>query len=331
MKALVYTAPQALEIQDMPKPRPTNNEVLVKVECVGICGSDMHAWLGHDERRPAPLILGHEVAGVIASGENEGQRVTVNPLVACMDCEFCNRGQTNLCRSRQIISMPPRQGGFTEYISIPQRNLFNINDDVSFEQAALTEPIAVAWHAVDLAKHKSDLNFSQSDVLILGGGAIGLACALVSNHFGVASISIAETNELRHQILNNAGEFEVNHPKEFSDIQFDVIFDAYGGTATQKMATATVKPGGVIVNVGLAGGEVGLDVRRMTLQDISFVGSYTYTQQDFTNTATALNHHRLGDLNWTQAYSLEQGPELFVSINSGTMNAPKVLLYPEGK
>ncbi len=328
MKALVYTGVEQLTLQDVPEPEIGSDEVLVKVGCVGICGSDMHAWKGHDERRPAPLILGHEIAGETASGKNPGQRVTVNPLVSCMDCEFCKTGQTNLCRDRQIISMPPRQGGFAQYISIPVCNLVELNDDISFEQAALTEPMAVAWHAVELAKQKSDLNFSEPDVLILGGGAIGLACALVSHHFGSASISIAETNQLRHQILHNAGEFEVNHPKEFSDMEFDVIFDAYGGTQTQKMATATIKPGGVIVNVGLAGGEVGLDVRRMTLQDISFIGSYTYTQQDFENTVTAINQHKLGDLNWTQAYSLEQGPELFQSINSGTMNAPKVLLYP---
>ena len=331
MKALVYTAPEGLEIQDMPEPQPAQDEVLVKVECVGICGSDMHAWKGHDERRPAPLILGHEVAGIITSGQNQGQRVTVNPLVTCMDCEFCHRGKTNLCRNRQIISMPPRQGGFTEYISIPQRNLVTIKDDVSFEQAALTEPIAVAWHAVELAKRQPDLDLSDSTVLVLGGGAIGLACALVCNHFGVGIISIAETNDLRHQILSEAGNFEVKHPRAFSDKEFDIIFDAYGGTITQKMSTEVVKPGGVIVNVGLAGGEVGLDVRRMTLQDISFIGSYTYTQADFELTAQAINQHALGSLNWIQAHPLEQGPELFQSINSGTMHAPKVLLYPDGR
>ncbi len=330
MKALVYTAPEVLEIRDMPDPEPVKDEVLVKVECVGICGSDMHAWLGHDERRPAPLILGHEVAGVITSGTHTGKRVTVNPLVTCMDCEHCQRGQTNLCRSRQIISMPPRQGGFTEYISMPEMNLFEINDGVSFEQAALTEPIAVAWHAVELSKRKSDLDFSISEVLILGGGAIGLACALVSNYFGAISISIAETNELRHQILSEAGHFEVNYPQEFSNKEFDIIFDAYGGTATQKMATEIVKPGGVIVNVGLAGGEVGLDVRRMTLQDITFVGSYTYNQEDFKNTANAINQHNLGGLEWVQTHSLDQGPALFQSINSGTIASPKVLLYPNG-
>ncbi len=331
MKALVYTAPEQLVVQDMPEPQPGNDEVLVKVECVGICGSDMHAWKGHDERRPAPLILGHEVAGVIASGDKTGQRVTVNPLVTCMDCEFCNRGHTNLCQTRQIISMPPRQGGFTEYISMPQRNLLPIADDVSFEQAALTEPIAVAWHAVELADQKSDFYLPDSNALILGGGAIGLACALVCNHFGITNVSIAETNSLRHQTLSKAGDFNVNYPQQFTDQQFDLIFDAYGGTITQKMASNCCKPGGVIVNVGLAGGEVGLDVRRMTLQDISFIGSYTYTQKDFELTTEAINKKKLGNLDWTQAFSLEQGPSLFQSINSGTMNAPKVLLYPEGR
>jgi len=330
MKALVYTGIEQLEIRDVPEPDVARDEVLVKVECVGICGSDMHAWKGHDERRPAPLILGHEVAGEIASGSDSGQRVTVNPLVTCMDCEYCNAGKTNLCRTRQIISMPPREGGFTEYISIPQRNLFAINDDITFEQAALTEPIAVAWHAVRLALGNPESDLSEKNILILGGGAIGLACALVSANFGAKKISIAETNQLRHQMLNEAGDFQVNYPQAFNDDEVDVILDAYGGTATQKMATERVKPGGVIVNVGLAGGVVGLDVRRMTLQDISFVGSYTYTQEDFNQTAQAINQKKLGALDWTHADSLAQGARLFEAINSGKMTAPKVLLYPDG-
>ena len=332
MKALVYTAPEQLVVQDMPEPQPQGDEVLVKVECVGICGSDMHAWKGHDERRPAPLILGHEVAGEIASGEQIGQRVTVNPLVTCMDCDYCNRGQTNLCQNRQIISMPPRQGGFTEYISISPRNLININDDISFEQAALTEPIAVAWHAVRLAQDKSSTNFLDAKVLILGGGAIGVSCALVCEHFGCADVCIAETNHLRHDILTGAGSFSVYDPIKLEPphSEFDLIIDAYGGTTTQKMASELVKPGGIIVNVGLAGGEVALDVRRMTLQDITFVGSYTYTQEDFQQTADAINQKKLGALDWTQTYSLREGPKLFQLINSGTIKAPKVLLYPDG-
>src|SRR6056297_3979938 len=102
MKALIYTGPEAMAYRDAPDPTPHDGEVLIRVESVGICGSDMHAYLGHDERRPAPLILGHEAAGEILIGPGQGSRVTVNPLVTCGECEDCRSGRENLCARRRI-------------------------------------------------------------------------------------------------------------------------------------------------------------------------------------------------------------------------------------
>ena len=96
MKALVYTAPKQVEYRDFDDPSPTNGELLVKISNVGICGSDMHAYLGHDDRRPAPLILGHEASGVIEEGEKKGERVVINPLVTCGECPHCLDGSSNL-------------------------------------------------------------------------------------------------------------------------------------------------------------------------------------------------------------------------------------------
>ncbi|MGB3314363.1 MAG: alcohol dehydrogenase catalytic domain-containing protein, partial [Albidovulum sp.] len=106
MKALIYTAPESLDYRDVPDPVPKPGEELIRIERVGICGSDMHAYLGHDSRRPAPLILGHEAAGIVTGGPRDGERVTVNPLVTCGSCAACRSGRDNLCVSRQIISMP---------------------------------------------------------------------------------------------------------------------------------------------------------------------------------------------------------------------------------
>ena len=105
MKALVYDGVETLTFRDVPDPVVADNEHLIRVEAVGICGSDMHAYLGHDARRPAPLILGHEAAGIIVGGPKDGMRVTVNPLVTCGTCAACTSGRENLCPTRQIISM----------------------------------------------------------------------------------------------------------------------------------------------------------------------------------------------------------------------------------
>ena len=327
MKALVYTGAEKLVYQDVNEPCVKQGEVLIKVMSVGICGSDMHAYLGHDERRPAPLILGHEVAGVIVNSQQTQQRVTVNPLVTCMQCDYCLSERTNLCQQRQILSMPPREGGFAEYVSVPSRNLFAIEDQLSFQQAALAEPIAVCWHAVRLARENLQTDFTNLRILILGGGAIGLGSALVCQHFNADQIHIAETNPLRHDILQASGPFEIFNPIDSNpSCSFDLVIDAYGGTKTQQLASQWVGPGGIIVNIGLAGGQVGLDIRRMTLQDISFIGSYTYTESDFEQTVSAINNNQLGKLDWFQAYGLDQGSQLFEKINAGQMPYPKVIL-----
>jgi len=333
MKALVYTDVEELTYKDVDNPEPIGNELLVEVKAVGICGSDMHAWKGHDERRPAPLILGHEVAGMSSTG----QRVTVNPLVTCMQCSYCKSGRTNLCPDRQILSMSPRQGGFAQYITIPQQNIIPVADHISYEKAALAEPIAVAWHCIQIAIELSFKPITDSNILILGGGAIGLASALVAAHFQAADICIAETNAARHANLSSAGDFNVFNPvtdnlpgKTSGSRDFDIVIDAYGGTQTQKMASQHVSPGGVIINVGLAGGEIGLDVRKMTLQDIRFAGSYTYTQEDFVNTTSAMFAGKLGSLDWFEIYPLSQGASIFSQLNDGKVSTPKVILYPDG-
>jgi threonine dehydrogenase-like Zn-dependent dehydrogenase len=151
MRALVYTGPNALELREESVPVDADGEVVVKVEAVGICGSDMHAYHGYDSRRPAPLILGHEAAGRIVSGPRAGERVTINPLIVDPACPYVIEGRPHLSPTRQILSMPPRPGAFAEFVRVPERNVESIPDDLPIEHAALAEPIAVSWHAVRLA------------------------------------------------------------------------------------------------------------------------------------------------------------------------------------
>ena len=176
MKALVYTGIESLAFQDVADPAPASDHHLIRIDSVGICGSDMHAYLGHDDRRPAPLILGHEGAGTITGGPRDGDRVTINPLVTCGTCPACGSGRDNLCATRQIISMPPRQGAFAQYVTMPDRNLVSVPDGFSLEAASLAEPVAVSWHAVRLGLH-SMADARRDTALVIGGGAIGVAAA----------------------------------------------------------------------------------------------------------------------------------------------------------
>ena len=321
MKALVYTGPEALAFQDAADPVPEAGDALISIESVGICGSDMHAYLGHDERRPAPLILGHEVAGL-----TDGRRVTVNPLVTCGTCRYCREGRDNLCQTRQIISMPPREGGFAEALAMPAGNLVDVPEHVTADQAALAEPIACGWHAVRLAL---EIAPGTERALVFGGGAIGVGAALSLIAQGVSDVLVAEPNAGRRAYLEATCGLKAIAPDALGgEGVFDIVVDGVGFEVTRAQASASAAPGGVILHIGLGSAEGGLDIRRMTLQEITFVGTYTYTAQDFRDTAAAMFDGRLGALDWIETRPLSDGASAFADIRAGRVAAPKIILKP---
>ncbi len=324
MKAMVYEGVETLGIHTRPDPDPAAGELLIRVDAVGICGSDMHAYLGHDARRPAPLILGHEAAGVIAAGPRRGARVTVNPLVHCGSCPACKTGRENLCPDRQIISMMPREGAFAQYITMPEDNLVPVPDAVSLDKAALAEPIAVSWHAVRLGLEALHPEAAR-DALVLGGGAIGLAAALSLKAQGADEVTIVEPNATRAAFLTERCGLDVRGDAKG---QFGLVVDAVGYAATRAAASAAARPGGVILHIGLGEDAGGIDVRRLTLQEITFIGTYTYTARDFRETAQAIFEGRLGPLDWIETRDLDAGPAAFADLRAGRVAAPKIVLHP---
>ena len=337
MKALVYESPETLAIRDVPMPIPQDGDALVRVEYVGICGSDMHGFLGHDDRRPAPLILGHEAAGVVEAGTQDGMkngmkngsRVTVNPLVVCGTCHYCSSDRQNLCQSRQIISMPPREGGFAEYLAMPASNLTLVPDNIALDKAALCEPLACGWHAVKKGKHALGVPADEANVLVIGGGAIGIAAFLSLQAQGFNTITLVEPNDTRRDFISQNMQINVKTSEALADRpEFDLVIDAVGYQATRALSCQHVCTGGVIVHIGLGGGESGLDTRRMTLQEITFIGTYCYTPEDFRETAEALFSGQLGALDWFEIRSLEQGQQAFIDIRQGAVSAPKIILQP---
>jgi L-gulonate 5-dehydrogenase len=327
MKALVYTNVETLEFRDVADPTVADQDHLIRIDSVGICGSDMHAYLGHDNRRPAPLILGHEAAGEIVGGPMDGTRITINPLVTCGACPACIAGRDNLCSTRQIISMPPREGAFAQFITMPERNLVPVPDDMTLEKAALAEPVAVGWHAIRLGLDA--LAGDRADTaLVIGGGAIGVAAAISLIAQGVSNVTIVEPNALRRDYLNLGANITVLAPDQIKAQLFDMTVDCVGYDATRATSCAVTRPGGVILHVGLGGGTSGLDVRRMTLQEIGFIGSYTYTAQDFRDTCAAMFGGRLGPLDWIETRPLSDGARAFKEIREGLVAAPKIILKP---
>jgi 2-desacetyl-2-hydroxyethyl bacteriochlorophyllide A dehydrogenase len=331
MKALVYTGPNTLVFRDEPDAAAAAGELLVRVEAVGICGSDMHAYHGHDQRRPPPLILGHEAAGRIVDGPRAGERVTINPLVVDPSCPYAVEGRWHLSPTRQIISMPPRPGAFAEHVRIPERNVVAIPDHLPIEHAALAEPIAVAWHAVRLGMEALHQPLAACRVVVLGGGAIGLAAAIVARHFGARGVRIAEPNPLRRRTIVDQEGFDAYAPdagEAPAANAVDLVVDAVGAAATRAAACAMVRPGGVIVHAGLLPGHDGIDIRKITLQEVKLLGTYCYTPMDFIHTVDALAAGRLGALRWFEERPLAEGAGAFAAIDAGATMAAKIVLRP---
>lgn len=332
MQALVYEGPQQLAIRQCSEPEPAIDEVVVRIERVGICGSDPHAYLEHDDRRPAPLILGHEPAGVIVTGARAGERVAINPLVTCGTCRNCRDGRQNLCGQRQIISMPPRQGAFAEFVAIPEINLVTLPDELSMSAAAVAEPIAVSHHAVRLGAKVLHRPIASATAVVIGGGAIGLGAALILRQRGVGQIIVLESNPRRAAVLRQEPGLQV---VDSTDLHVpaagmaEFVIDAVGSEATRQAACSIARVGAVIVHAGLQTPSGGIDARRLTLQEITIIGCYTYTSVDFMEAVDGLAQGRYGSLSWIEERSLGEGPAAFADILAGACASPKVILNPQ--
>jgi len=330
MKALVYTQPNQVAYRDEPEPVMADGEVIVAIDAAGICGSDMHAFHGHDPRRNPPLILGHELCGRIVAGPGSGKRVTVNPLITCGICEYCVTGRDNLCANRTMIGMT-RPGGFADRMSIPASSLIDIPQDMSPRQAALTEPAATALHAINLAMRALPRPVPESNALVIGGGAVGLLVALLLKAYGCRDIRIAETNPLRRKSAEQASGCSAYDPaagKGPGAISVALVVDAVGGNATRTAAFAAVKPGGVVLHIGLMDWATAIDMRKLTLAEITLIGSYTYTTADLRATVQALSAGTFGDLAWVEERKLADGAKAFSDLSQGRSAAAKIVLRP---
>ncbi|MDA3787878.1 MAG: alcohol dehydrogenase catalytic domain-containing protein [Desulfobacula sp.] len=331
MKALVYTDTNEVVYRDEPNPVLDPDEVLLKVEATGICGSDMHAYHGHDPRRVPPLILGHEVAGTIASGPRKGCRAVINPLITCNACRYCDTGFSNLCDLRELIGMR-LEGAYAEYVKIPPRNLILLPDTLSSVHASLTEPTATALHALNLARIKSSRPLSELKAMVIGGGAIGMLVALLLRGYGCFDILLAETNDLRGKSAEEHTGCKIFNPITDSADQkdsFDLVIDCVGGGKTRELAMSAVKSGGTLVHIGLMDSQNGLDIRKLTLFEITLIGVYCYTAADVRAAVKALDAGLLGDLSWVETRPLSQGAQAFSDLDKGLSAAAKIVLVPD--
>ncbi len=332
MKALVYTGVEELTYREEKNPIEKNGESILKVHASGICGSDMHAYHGKDDRRIPPLILGHEISGTVDKGKESGKKVVLNPLITCGLCDYCKNGREHLCSKRIILGMNrpiERQGGFAEYVSIPDKNIYELPKNLSMKESPIAEPCAVALHAVELGEKELFRPIKDTKALVIGAGAIGLLCGLIlSKVKNCKNIVIVDPNDKRLKESLKFLDADGFNPDSKSIVRdhFDIIFDTAGLEVTRQQAIKCIKPGGIIIHIGLTQPSGAFNFRKATLQEITFIGTYCYTNKDFEKTLNILNKKEIGSLDWIEYRKLQDGSLAFKEIHNGSCVAPKIIL-----
>ena len=334
MKALVYTGVEELTYREEKDPVDKEGESILQVHASGICGSDMHAYHGKDERRIPPLILGHEVSGKILNGKFKDKTAVLNPLITCGKCEYCESKREHLCPNRVLLGMNrpyERQGAFAELITVPDTNIYDVPDKLDIKEAAVAEPTAVSLHAVLMAENSSKKHLGECRTLVQGAGAIGLLCSLILSKIkGNLDITISDPNNLRLKECSKYVDAKFVGPsdKDVKPDSFDLVFDTVGLEVSRQQAISVVKPGGTIIHIGLTQPAGEFNFRKATLQEVTFIGTYCYTNEDFRETIQILANKDIGNLDWIEYRDLKKGAEAFKQIHDGTCSAPKIVLLP---
>ena len=272
MKALLLTAPSHLEYTNFAEPAPAEDEVLLKIRACGICGSDIHGWDGSSGRRRPPLIMGHEASGeVLAVGPRverwkPGDRVTFDSTIWCGQCDYCRAGQVNLCENRRVVGVAPA------------RILYALPDALSFEQAAMVEPVSIAIHAI-----KRVTVLPTDTAVVVGAGMIGLFVVQALRWAGAKQIIAVDLAENR---LDLARELGATHTlkSDACDVTAEVLkltggrgadsaFEAVGISPTVNLALATLRRGGQAVLVGNLAAKIDFPLQAVVTREITVHGT----------------------------------------------------------
>jgi len=341
MKALVLKEYRQFAIEDFPVPELQPDEVLVRVRACGICGSDVHGMDGSSGRRIPPIVMGHEAAGVIAetgsavTGWKKGDRVTFDSTVSCGECWHCRRGEINLCDQRRVLGVScgeyRRHGAFAEFVAVPQRILYRLPENLSFEQAAMVEAVSVAVHAVE----RTPLALNAS-VAVVGTGMIGLLVVQVLRARGCGEIIAVDLDEGKLKLAGRFGATQTIKVDE-TDLQkgicrftagVDAAFEVVGLPATVKMAIASVRKGGSVTLIGNLKPQVELPLQAVVTRELTLIGTCGSAGEY----PACLDLIASGKVNVTEFISatppLEEGAHWFERLYAGEKGLMKVLLKP---
>ena len=343
MKALLLKEYRKLELAEMPEPRIGPDELLVRVRACGICGSDIHGFDGSSGRRIPPLVMGHEAAGVVSQTGSSvtrfqvGDRVTFDSTVYCGRCDYCRRGEVNLCDQRQVLGVSNgeyrRHGAFAEWVVVPEYIVYPLPEALSFEHAAMVEALSIAVHAVGLTLLKLG-----DTAVVVGSGMIGLLVIQTLRLAGCARVIAVDVDAARLSLavgfgaevcLNPAHSDVASSVRDFTSGRgADVVLEAVGTTATLSTALACARKGGVLTMIGNISPKVELPLASIVTRQIRMFGSCASAGEypvclDLLTRKTIRVEPLI-----SKVAPLEEGPAWFERLYHREPNLMKVILQP---
>ena len=336
MRQVVLNGPEDVRLMEAPIPVPGPQELLIAVTQVGICGSDLHAYHGRHPFIRLPVVPGHEFAGTVMTTGNQvqgflpGQRVTVEPSITCGVCYNCRHGRYNICERLQVIGCQS-PGAMAEYVVVPAAKALILPRDMTWDQAVLTEPLAVAVHALRVAELMPGMT-----VCVLGAGTIGLMTLQAAKAMGAGTVVVADLLQARLDLALELGADTAVNPQTtdlavaldniLGAAKADLIVECVGVAATVREAIRVARKGTRIVLAGVFEQEVPVNLGFVQDRELELLGTLMYVRDDF-STALALLRDRGVAVEpiLTHRFSLSQAAEAF-AVADGRQGVVKVVV-----
>ena len=326
MRALVYTAPKTLQLEEIPRPSAKAGEMEIAIEVAGICGSDISGFLGHSARRQPPLVLGHELVGKTT----EGRRVVANPLISCGHCAACLGGYQNLCPSWRLLGMDQTSGTFADFVLLPKGQVYDIPDSLPSNRAILTEPLANVVHLFRLLSPSPFFRLA-----IVGAGTMGALTLLTALRIAAREVLVVDVSDERLSSMRKLGASNtvntgtsdgIAHAKELAAFGFDLVVDASGSSAARQMAFDLCRPGGQVLLLGMGQQRSEIDFVTSIRKEHRVVMSFAYTPIDFERALGLLIAGEVDLSRYTVEMKLERGQEAFEMITEKPGSTLKMVL-----
>ena len=334
MKALVYMKPYCLKVQDRQIPSLKKGQALIKILASGICGSDVHGYMGITGRRTPPMVMGHEFAGIIQKSAGiipEGTKVIVEPLVTCKKCSYCINGNTQRCMDRKLYGSFDIDGAFCEYMAIPEELLIPLPVGADIACGVFAEPLAVAWSAV---QHLPDV--CGKSILVVGAGTIGQLISQCLKYKNAETVIISDTINSRLNTAKRLGADITINPakqdfmtviKDRFPLGVDYAIEAVGLNATVNQALSAIKNGGLCIWVGNNEKNVEIDMQDIVTNEKRIIGSYIYNHKIFLEAVDLLNKKPFNIKALISIkISIQEAPNMFSKLANGAGDILKAVI-----